>query len=368
MSVVKELREAFDCGENPVLSEEELLDNNSVASLLKMFLRELPQSIIPPDKTYQRAIHIVSREIPADPNAGHAMLADLLATIPHNNYNLLKYLCLFLHEVSLKSENNRMPAMNLATVFVQAVIRPEDEDPALLMGTANNRTQLTCLLIKHPQKLLSRDFSILASLENNTDVSEENKSASLRPRRPAPRPPRPRSDLMGLDFSATEDSDSLKIVSESGEHQTFSVPEDLDKYLTDGPQPSTPCESHSFDGFLQSPRRLGKLLNHGDSIKENDDCNDDVTNSHDAVISDEDLAKMSEDELRSLVKQMSVQMKKQKRRFQNGLRLLKEEHQQKLEETNQLIEAERTATASAVTRIVDLQAKLQEYHLKYDAQ
>ena len=64
-----------------------------------------------------------------------------------------------MHEVSSKSEINKMTAMNLATVFVHCMIRPEDEDPALLMGTANGRTQVTFIFITEWEKLFKMEYN-----------------------------------------------------------------------------------------------------------------------------------------------------------------------------------------------------------------
>jgi len=146
VSVVRQLREAFDIGgSRPSLDG---VDVHSVASLLKSYLCDLPQPIIPVVH-YDRVMHIVTRERPVDPQSAITALSDALRQLPHANYSLLHYLCDFLCNVARYSEVNRMTASNLAMVFSPCFIKPEIDDPALLAGTAVNRATAVQDMIEH---------------------------------------------------------------------------------------------------------------------------------------------------------------------------------------------------------------------------
>ena len=155
--LIKQLKEIFDCGEHIefVLPE---IDVHSVASLLKLYLRELPEPIVP-RQFYEPVMKIVQRDMHLNPDKAMNNLQALLTHIPKSNYNLIQYLTHFLYEVSSKNEINKMTVMNLATVFVHCMIRPEDEDPALLMGTANGRTQVTFIFITEWEKLFKMEYN-----------------------------------------------------------------------------------------------------------------------------------------------------------------------------------------------------------------
>lgn len=60
-----------------------------------------------------------------------------------SSYNVMQYLCRFLAEVASNSDVNKMNSLNLATVFVQCFIRPELDDPNLMLATSTQRTVAT---------------------------------------------------------------------------------------------------------------------------------------------------------------------------------------------------------------------------------
>ena len=155
--LIKQLKETFDCGEGVEFVIPDV-DIHSVGSLLKLYLRELPEPMIP-NQFYEPVMKIVQRDMHLNPEKAMHSLEALLSHLPRNNYNLLQYLCQFLSEVSKKSDINKMTAMNLATVFVHSVIRPEDDDPALLMGTSNGRTQVTFIFITEHERLFTMEYN-----------------------------------------------------------------------------------------------------------------------------------------------------------------------------------------------------------------
>ncbi|ELU03447.1 hypothetical protein CAPTEDRAFT_135059, partial [Capitella teleta] len=156
-SFVKELKEMFDVGERPDFVALQT-DVHSVASLLKAYLRDLPESIIPV-QFYDAVRKIVVRDVEQSPEKAYPRMYQLLSNIPPDNYNLLHYLCDFLYEVASFSEKNKMTPMNLATVFAQSIIMPESDDPAILMGTSNVRTRVVHVLISECKNIFKMEYN-----------------------------------------------------------------------------------------------------------------------------------------------------------------------------------------------------------------
>lgn len=101
LAVIKEIIARFERGEK-INFEEENTDIHVVSSVLKTFLRDLPESIIP-CTLFQQFMNIAMRYMDTKCNdAKEACIQNLAAAmkeIPKNNYTILKYLCLFLSKV-----------------------------------------------------------------------------------------------------------------------------------------------------------------------------------------------------------------------------------------------------------------------------
>ncbi|KAM4635839.1 rho GTPase-activating protein 22 isoform 2-T2 [Discoglossus pictus] len=148
-TLVRDLQEAFDCGGKPPFDTS--TDVHTVASLLKLYLRELPEPVIPFNR-YQDFVgcaHILGR----DQEEGTQELRRLVSSLPPANYNLLKYICSFLDEVQSHSGVNKMSVHNLATVFAPNILRPKLQEPLALIEGASLIQHLMTVLI-HENKLL----------------------------------------------------------------------------------------------------------------------------------------------------------------------------------------------------------------------
>uniref|UniRef100_A0A671RS83 Protein FAM13A-like n=1 Tax=Sinocyclocheilus anshuiensis TaxID=1608454 RepID=A0A671RS83_9TELE len=107
---VDNLRQRFDGGEEVDLHQD--ADACAVASLLKQFLRDLPEGLIHP------SIHSPLIQLyQGDEGDFCKDLRELLLQLPDIHYSLLHYLCHFLSQVEQEHAHNRMTATNLATVF-----------------------------------------------------------------------------------------------------------------------------------------------------------------------------------------------------------------------------------------------------------
>ncbi|XP_010162283.1 rho GTPase-activating protein 25 [Antrostomus carolinensis] len=145
-NLVKQLRDAFDAGERPSFDRD--TDVHTVASLFKLYLRELPEPVVP-WMQYEDFL-LCGQALDVDETKGHQELLKQLSLLPRDNYNLLSYICRFLHEIQLNSSVNKMSVDNLATVIGVNLIRPKIEDPAVIMrGTPQIQKVMTVMISDH---------------------------------------------------------------------------------------------------------------------------------------------------------------------------------------------------------------------------
>ncbi|NXO01619.1 RHG25 protein, partial [Rhinopomastus cyanomelas] len=154
-NLVKQLRDAFDAGERPSFDRD--TDVHTVASLLKLYLRELPEPVVPWQQ-YEGFL-LCGQLLEADEKKGHQELLKQLSLLPRDNYSLLSYICRFLHEIQLHSSVNKMSVANLATVIGVNLIRPQTEEPAAIMtGAPRIQRVMTVMISGHADLFpLSKD-------------------------------------------------------------------------------------------------------------------------------------------------------------------------------------------------------------------
>ncbi|TKS85569.1 Rho GTPase-activating protein 22 [Collichthys lucidus] len=150
---VRELQDAFDRGEKPVF--DSTTDVHTVASLLKLYIRELPEPIIPFSKYTQ--FLSCAQLLTKDKATGILELGKQVKSLPQVNYNLLKYICKFLDEVQSYSNENRMSVQNLATVFGPNILRPRVEDRVTMMEGSSQVQHLMTVLISEHAELYQRE-------------------------------------------------------------------------------------------------------------------------------------------------------------------------------------------------------------------
>ncbi|XP_061573999.1 protein FAM13A isoform X2 [Cololabis saira] len=112
---VETLKQRLESGDDTdLLSESE---SCTVASLLKQYLRDLPEGLV--DALVQQMLIRHYQECGDDGSC--VDVRDLLRQLPDVHYSLLRYLCHFLTHVESNHKDNRMTALNLATVFGPSV-------------------------------------------------------------------------------------------------------------------------------------------------------------------------------------------------------------------------------------------------------
>uniref|UniRef100_A0A8C9A606 Rho GTPase-activating protein 24 n=1 Tax=Prolemur simus TaxID=1328070 RepID=A0A8C9A606_PROSS len=141
-NLVKELQDAFDCGEKP--SFDSNTDVHTVASLLKLYLRELPEPVIPYAKyeDFLACAKLLSKEEEA---------------VSCCIYFHISFCLRFLDEVQSYSGVNKMSVQNLATVFGPNILRPKVEDPLTIMEGTVVVQQLMSVMISKHDRLFPKD-------------------------------------------------------------------------------------------------------------------------------------------------------------------------------------------------------------------
>ncbi|XP_061600573.1 protein FAM13A-like [Cololabis saira] len=112
----RQLRQRWDHGERVDLEHEG--DVPTVASLLKLFFRELPVPIVPDSLRKQMVLSLTGY---ADESELNQRLKEDLWHLP--DANILSYLIDFLSRVATRSQLNHMPLENLAMIFGPCIFR-----------------------------------------------------------------------------------------------------------------------------------------------------------------------------------------------------------------------------------------------------
>ncbi|XP_004379939.1 rho GTPase-activating protein 9 isoform X2 [Trichechus manatus latirostris] len=103
-------------------------DIHVITGALKLFLRELPQPLVPPvlQPHFRAALALAESE------QRLSQIQELIGSMPKPNHDTLRYLLEHLCRVIAHSDKNRMTPHNLGIVFGPTLFRPEQEtsDPA----------------------------------------------------------------------------------------------------------------------------------------------------------------------------------------------------------------------------------------------
>ncbi|XP_041854956.1 rho GTPase-activating protein 25 isoform X2 [Melanotaenia boesemani] len=156
-NAVKQFRDAFDAGERPSFPSD--TDVHTVASLLKLYLRELPEPVVPWTQ-YQDFLDCTNL-LDSGNSKGWQMLEKQIALLPKVNYNLLSYVCRFLFEVQLHSSVNKMNVENLATVMGINLLKPQIDNPITMMEATPQIQKLMTVMIREHEALFPQSKDVL---------------------------------------------------------------------------------------------------------------------------------------------------------------------------------------------------------------
>lgn len=170
-NLVKQLKEAFDAGERPSFSRD--TDVHTVASLFKLYLRELPEPVFPWSQ-YEDCL-ACENTMNIDEEKGHEELMKQIRLLPRENYNLLSFICRFLYDVQKNASVNKMSVDNLAMVIGVNLLKPKTEEPVALMRGAPQIQKLMTVMISYHEKFFpkNKDQLVEAKTQRN-DLKKVN--------------------------------------------------------------------------------------------------------------------------------------------------------------------------------------------------
>lgn len=102
----------------------EYQDCHVVASVLKAYLRSLPEPLL----TYQHYQEFMEIAQIANDQQRKAAILNIINQLPEGNYNNLKYLMKFLSKLSEKNQQNKMSTQNIAIVMSPNLLWPQNEN------------------------------------------------------------------------------------------------------------------------------------------------------------------------------------------------------------------------------------------------
>ena len=145
-ATINKLRDAFDAGEVVdffTFTDEdgEEVELDSVAGLLKLYIRQLPE----PPLTFDLYKSFLAAS--SDPEG----LAELVAQLPDANYNFCCYMMDFLGEIADLSDRNQMTPSNIAIVMGPNFLRQREGEGDLVSGLKETPLLLKCFenLVAH---------------------------------------------------------------------------------------------------------------------------------------------------------------------------------------------------------------------------
>ncbi|XP_039338719.1 rho GTPase-activating protein 19 isoform X3 [Mauremys reevesii] len=282
------LKDALNSGADIDLESGEF-HSNDVASLLKMFLGELPEPLLT-HKHFQAHLKIAglmqfddkgNKTSTPDKERQIEALQLLFLILPPPNRNLLKLLLDLLYQTAKKQDKNKMSAHNLALMFAPHILWPRNVTANDLQENITKLNDGVAFMIKHSQKLFKapayiRECARLHYLGSRVHASKDDldllTSAGSKELQPLKSQKRSRLDPSHREETQQHTEEALKELF----HHIHSMPDSAKKKklirqfhkhpgtLTPGPDAPTPpvqrrTRSRSFSGLIKR-RMLGNPL------------------------------------------------------------------------------------------------------------
>ncbi|VDK24268.1 unnamed protein product [Taenia asiatica] len=153
--VIENLRNAADSsmstedGDLFLAHLERYGDIHSVASLIKLFLRELPIGLVPPSHTKEL---LENYNIHAEDSL--VAIERIIHSLPPSNFRLLEYLCCFLRQVMQYQNRNKMNSTSIGIIFGPNVFRiPRESEGLTSQSTINH---IMSVLVERSDILFAR--------------------------------------------------------------------------------------------------------------------------------------------------------------------------------------------------------------------
>ncbi|KAF4584073.1 Rho GAP domain-containing protein [Ophiocordyceps camponoti-floridani] len=158
LTAVRRLRELFEEKGDVELSGEQIdvaFDVHTVASLLKLYLRELPDPILTKDQT-QTLLGLTEMSNSGDKMA---MLSQTSKRLPKTTFSLLKHIMSLLIRIINRSETNKMNIRNISIVFLPTLNLPAQvlalflQSYEVIFGVEAEKCQLSAPEVRRRQRL-----------------------------------------------------------------------------------------------------------------------------------------------------------------------------------------------------------------------
>jgi SLIT-ROBO Rho GTPase activating protein len=132
---INNMKEAFENGDDPLANSADASDVNSIAGVLKLYLRELREPLFPV-YLFEQLTECAKCSSTQD---FITQITPLLNKLPRPTYLLLRYLFAFLNHLSQFSDENMMDPFNLAICFGPTLLPiPEDKDQVYYQASVND--------------------------------------------------------------------------------------------------------------------------------------------------------------------------------------------------------------------------------------
>lgn len=126
---------------------------NTVAQILKLAIRDLPDSLIPED-VYRDLVHITrAHDMNNISHEWDYAVSKRLSMMPMENMSTFAHIIGFIREVAAESGTNHMDASNLATVFAPTLFKSGMDDPIKAVMELKVSHTLLLQIILRPQIL-----------------------------------------------------------------------------------------------------------------------------------------------------------------------------------------------------------------------
>ena len=132
--IVGDLRARYDAGEPGVLNNTPGLEPHDVATLLKLYFRELPEPLITTDQ-YHDLLAAIRGDLEITSPGTVQAVCEVAMALPKYHRECLGLLLHFLQRVAECASENKMNTANLATCFAPSLLRaPEDTPPHVVLS------------------------------------------------------------------------------------------------------------------------------------------------------------------------------------------------------------------------------------------
>lgn len=165
---INHFKEAFERNEDPLADMSDASDINSVAGLLKLYLRELREPMFP-IYYFDQLLQISRLESKTE---FVAKLKDLVVSFPRAVFIIMRYLFAFLNHLSEYSDENMMDPYNLAICFGPTLLPiPEDKDQVQYQNLVN---ELVKNIIMYQEDIFPQDGGVYYEKYISLETPDEN--------------------------------------------------------------------------------------------------------------------------------------------------------------------------------------------------